>query len=92
MLVALELDMSKLKMELKQSSDGKLYRPINVNADLADWCKDLIDAGEADTIAQLVDPILRGPLESMHKARGKKIEQLRKLKNELRAARRDSPQ
>lgn len=91
MLVALELDMGTLKKELKQSQgEGKLTRGINVFTDIADWAADLVESGEAESVAQLVDPLLRGPLKAMHEARGKKAEQLRKLKAELKAAKKSA--
>ena len=82
--------MAKVKKELLDQSEGRLTRQVTINADLADMLSDLVRAGEAKSIAILVDPILRGPIESLHKSKGKKAEQLRKLTEELRRSRRES--
>jgi hypothetical protein len=78
--------MGKARREIEEQSKGQLTRGINVFKDIADWCADLVAAGEAESVAQLVDPYLRGPLETLHKSKGKKAEMIRKLKDELRSS------
>jgi hypothetical protein len=90
MLVALELDMSKLRKELKGGGGGngkpEFYRPINVPKDIADMCGDIVaeNKREYGSIPQLVEPILREAIEAIWKVKGQKAAKIRKLTEELR--------
>lgn len=87
MLVALELDMAKIKKELIGKGKGapKLTKQMWVDAALVDMAVDLVEENKDEwpTVSQLVTPMLRAQIEALWKVRGQKAAKVRKLREQL---------